>query len=48
MTTLVWLCSQVLSLAPFIWKQLVGEHVTWSRDFSTVDEAEVRACDVSC
>eukprot|EP00794_Sanderia_malayensis_P008206 gene8206-9086_t len=34
--------SLVLSLPPFIWKQLVGEKVTWSRDYVTVDSAEVK------
>ena len=28
-------------MAPFVWKKLVGERVTWSRDYVTVDEAEV-------
>ena len=37
--------SQVLPLAPLVWKQLVGEHVTWARDFTSVDEAEVRVLD---
>lgn len=32
----------VLSLPQFLWKQLVGEPVTWSRDFVSVDSAEVR------
>lgn len=31
-----------LSLPQFLWKQLVGEPVTWSRDFVSVDSAEVR------
>ena len=33
--------SKVLSLPAFIWKQLVGESVTWARDYATVDNAEV-------
>ena len=32
----------VLSLSQLLWKQLVGEQVTWSRDFVSVDSAEVR------
>jgi len=32
----------VLSLPAFIWKQLVGESVTWARDYATVDNAEVK------
>ena len=32
---------QVLLLAPFVWKKLVGEEVTWTRDYVSVDEAEV-------
>ncbi|CAI8008794.1 E3 ubiquitin-protein ligase HECTD3 [Geodia barretti] len=32
----------VLSLPQFLWKELVGEPVTWSRDFVSVDSAEVR------
>ena len=34
--------SLILSLPQFLWKQLVGEAVTWSRDFVSVDSAEVR------
>ena len=37
--------SLVLSLPQFIWKQLVGEPVTWTRDFVTVDSAEVKFID---
>lgn len=37
--------SLVLSLPQFIWKQLVGEPVTWTRDFVTVDSAEVKFTD---
>ena len=25
----------------FFWKRLTGEAVTWNRDFTTVDDAEV-------
>ncbi|XP_068728218.1 E3 ubiquitin-protein ligase HECTD3-like [Montipora capricornis] len=32
----------VLSLPSFVWRQLVGEKVTWSRDFMTVDLAQVK------
>ena len=36
-------CSfKVLSLPSFVWRQLVGEKVTWSRDFMTIDLAQVR------
>ncbi|XP_013403036.1 E3 ubiquitin-protein ligase HECTD3 isoform X2 [Lingula anatina] len=34
--------SLVLSLPQFIWKKLSGETVHWSRDYVTVDAAEVR------
>ena len=34
--------SLVLTLPSFVWKKLAGERVTWARDFTTVDEAEVR------
>ena len=37
--------SLVLSLSPFTWKKLVGEQVTWSRDFTSVDSAEVKFID---
>ena len=40
-TCVVMISLQVLSLPSFIWKQLSGEKVTWSRDFVTVDAAEV-------
>ncbi|CAI9732140.1 E3 ubiquitin-protein ligase HECTD3-like isoform X2 [Octopus vulgaris] len=32
----------VLSLAPFVWKQLSGENLSWAQDFATVDAAEVK------
>ncbi|XP_048588290.1 E3 ubiquitin-protein ligase HECTD3-like isoform X2 [Nematostella vectensis] len=32
----------VLSLASYTWKQLVGERVSWSRDFQSVDFAQVK------
>ncbi|KAK7101258.1 E3 ubiquitin-protein ligase HECTD3-like isoform X2 [Littorina saxatilis] len=35
----------VLSLPPFVWKKLVGETTTWTRDFQTVDSAEVHIID---
>ena len=35
----------VLSLPQFLWKQLVGEPVTWTRDFVSVDSAEVKLID---
>ena len=31
----------VISLPSFIWKKLVGERISWSKDYSTVDAAEV-------
>lgn len=34
--------SLVLSLPSFIWKKLVGESVSWSRDYITLDLAEVK------
>jgi hypothetical protein len=33
---------KVLSLPSFVWKPLVGERVSWSRDFHTVDLAQVK------
>lgn len=35
----------VLSLPQFLWKELVGEPVTWTRDFVSVDSAEVKLID---
>ena len=35
----------VLSLPQFLWKRLVGEPVTWTRDFISVDSAEVKLID---
>nr|KAG5697406.1 hypothetical protein BaRGS_008832 [Batillaria attramentaria] len=35
----------VLSLPPFVWKKLVGETTTWSRDYQTVNAAEVQLID---
>ena len=37
----VIISSKVLSLPSFVWRQLVGEKVTWSRDFMTIDLAQV-------
>ncbi|XP_064625661.1 E3 ubiquitin-protein ligase HECTD3-like isoform X2 [Lineus longissimus] len=37
--------SLVISLSSFTWKQMSGETVTWSRDFSCVDAAEVKLID---
>ena len=37
--------SLVLSLPRMFWKQVVGEPVTWTEDFSSVDRAEVRFID---
>lgn len=28
-------------MAPFVWKQLSGENISWYQDFTTVDAAEV-------
>ncbi|CAL1547476.1 unnamed protein product [Lymnaea stagnalis] len=35
----------IVSLAPYVWKRLVGEIYTWSHDFITVDAAEVKIID---
>ena len=35
----------VLSMPQFIWKHLVGEPVTWERDFVSVDSAELKLVD---
>lgn len=35
----------VLSLPSFVWKRLVGEATAWSRDYRTVDAAEVQIID---
>ncbi|CAG5132434.1 unnamed protein product, partial [Candidula unifasciata] len=35
----------IVSLAPYVWKRLVGESYNWSQDFATVDAAEVRIID---
>lgn len=35
----------VISLPSFLWKKLVGEGVTWSKDYSTVDASEVKLID---
>ena len=37
--------SLVLSLSQFVWKKLVGEPVSWTRDFISVDSAEVKFID---
>lgn len=37
--------SLVLSLSQFVWKNLVGEPVSWTRDFVTIDSAEVKFID---
>ena len=34
--------SLVLSLSQFVWKSLVGEPVSWVRDFVSIDSAEVK------
>lgn len=34
--------SFILSLSQMVWKQLVGEPVSWTRDFVTIDSAEVK------
>ena len=33
--------SLTLALPPFVWKLLVGEHVTWAKDYVAIDEAAV-------
>ena len=35
----------VLPMPQFVWKQLIGEPVTWTRDFVSVDSAEVKLID---
>ncbi len=35
----------VISLSQFVWKKLVGETVSWTRDFISVDSAEVKFID---
>lgn len=35
---------QVLALPGFVWKQLSGEEVSWSKDFSAVDSVLVSGC----
>ena len=37
--------SLVLSLPQFVWKELVGEPVSWKRDYISVDSAEVKLVD---
>ena len=34
--------SLTLCFPPFVWKLFVGEHVTWSHDYVSVDEAAVK------
>ena len=34
--------SITLSLPPFVWKLLVGEEVTWAKDYVAIDEAAVK------
>ena len=31
-----------VSCPPYFWKLLVGEHVTWARDYADIDESVVR------
>jgi len=33
--------SLTLAFPPFIWKLIVGEHVTWAKDYVAIDEAAV-------
>lgn len=35
----------VLALPSFVWKKLVGERVTWTKDFATVDASAVKIID---
>ncbi|EDO36112.1 predicted protein, partial [Nematostella vectensis] len=37
--------NMTLTFPPFLWKLLVGEHVTWAKDFVDVDEAAVMFTD---
>lgn len=34
----------VLALPSFVWKKLVGERVSWTKDYCTVDSATVCIC----
>ena len=34
-----------LFLAPFFWKKLSGEHLSWKNDFVTVDSSQVKFLD---
>ena len=34
--------SLTLAFPPFVWKLLVGEDVTWAKDYAAIDEAAVR------
>lgn len=33
--------SLTLAFPPFVWKLIVGEHVTWAKDYVAIDEAAV-------
>lgn len=39
---------QVLALPGFVWKQLTGEEVSWSKDFPAVDSVLVRGAGGLC
>lgn len=34
--------SLTLAFPPFVWKLIVGEHVTWAKDYLAIDEAAVQ------
>lgn len=34
--------SLTLAFPPFVWKLIVGEHVTWAKDYVAIDEAAVQ------
>lgn len=38
--------SLVLYLAPYVWKKISGEVISWNRDYVSVDAAEVKILDI--
>lgn len=40
--------TQVLALPGFVWKQLSGEEVSWSKDFPAVDSVLVSRPQTQC
>lgn len=37
--------SLTVAFPPFVWKLIVGEHVTWAKDYVAIDEAAVQITD---